>query len=503
MRTIGLSTATALAFAAGLLSQAGATVVPAQKGGTCLGTWDTATATANPGNNAKKPWTLDCGDGDPSCDADGQPNGRCVIGVSACVLQEGCQLEPLTKFKVSKAATRKFVGLGIPVNLANADCGAPGTASLNLRGKRQDKPSKPVKLVMNFKSASGKGKNALKVRCIKAETGAVCPEREASGLPQQITLTVPPEGDDLDTGFTGESHNFPVVEGSQLRYCLSNCDGQSDQLCDATGDTGAGSLNGETFGAPLPLLSANTPVCVINRYMPGPITGSFDLATGVAQSQVNLLSEVYLRSGLTDEVCPRCVVSGGAGIIGSTGRCSATATNQGAPCRVNGLGFVSAGSAGRQNYTLSSDCRPQGELVGSLDIPLPLTTGESRSEARADQCPGQTQDNLCGAGTCNAPCTGLACVRTNAQGQCIDDKGGISQVCCSGDTAKPCFPTGNNPPEAIVRQGSPLIPGDPNGGVFAANFCVPAAGGIVSAVAGLPGPGALLLPAVAEVTNTP
>jgi hypothetical protein len=278
MRINGVSTGTALAFAVGLLSNAGATVVPAQKGGTCLGTWDTATAEATMGKNAKKPWILDCGDGDPSCDADGVQNGTCVIGLSACVLQEGCQPEPLTKFKI-KGARKKFVGLGDPPNLANGSCGAPGTAALKLKGKKKNKPSKPATLKMIFKSASGGGKNVLKVRCVLPAANVVCPDRE-SGLPKQLTLTVPPEGTDLDTGFTGESHNFPVVDSSQLKFCLSNCDGQSDTSCDGSGDTGTDSLNGETFGAPLPLLSANTPVCVINEFQPGPVTGTFDLASG-------------------------------------------------------------------------------------------------------------------------------------------------------------------------------------------------------------------------------
>jgi hypothetical protein len=502
MRINGVSTATALAFAVGLLSNAGATVVPAQKGGTCLGTWDTATAEAMAGAKSKKPWTLNCGDGDPSCDADGTQNGMCVIGLSACVLQEGCQPEPLTKFKIAKGGAKKFVGLGIPANLANGSCGAPGTAALPLKGKKKNKPSKPITLKMTFKSASGGGKNVLKVRCVPGSIG-VCPEREASGLPKQLTLTVPAGGTDLDTGWTGASHNFPVVVNSQLKFCLSNCDGQSDTTCDASGDTGANSLNGETFGAPLPLLSANTPVCVINEFQAGPVTGTFDLASGEAQAQVNLLSKVYLRSGLSDEVCPRCVVAGGNGDIGSTGRCSATATNSGAPCRVNGKGFVSAGSTSiLQQYALSSDCRPTGDLVGSLDIKLPLTTGESRSPAQNKYCPGQTQDNGC-SGQCNAECTGAACVTKDSQNRCIDDKGGISQLCCASDTTKPCYPTGNTPPEAIVRQGVPFdFSNSEQAGVLATNFCIASAGGIVSAVAGLPGPGAMLLPGLPEVINT-
>jgi hypothetical protein len=512
MRIIRLSSLTALALAGGLLSQADATVVPIQKGkaSVCSAVWDTGVATATPGANPKQPWTLTCADGNPDCDSDGVQNGSCTVEVNGCAFADdvaGCTPEPLTRLAFNGVVRNKLLGfLPVPTGGGVAVCGTPGRIVLPLK-KNGQRPSKKFALVANVRTASGKGKNVLRVQCTPPAGGStfVCPDT-VSGQPKQITFTVPAEGDDLDTGFSGLSHNFPVVEGSELKYCLTNCDGTADTTCDASGDTGANTLNGETFGAPLPLLSANTPVCVINRYQPGPVTGSFDLATGQGESLVRLFSDVYLRSGLGDEVCPRC----GSGPIGSSGRCSGTATNAGAACRVNGLGRVESGSPGRQDYSLSSDCNPTGELVGSLDIQLPMTTGTTSSPAQPNPgcptcpskpCPGQTQDDNCGGSSCSAQCTGSACVRTNAQGQCIDAKGGISQLCCAGNTSLPCFPTGSG--QAITRTGSPVVPGTPAGGVFAANFCIPAAGGIVSAVAGLPGPGALLLPAVGEVTNTP
>jgi hypothetical protein len=50
-----------------------------------------------------------------------------------------------------------------------------------------------------------------------------------------------------------------------------------------------------------------------------------------------------------------------------------------------------------------------------------------------------------------------------------------------------------------VRAGEPIVPGGPPG-AFAALFCIPATDPSVNAVAGLPGPGALILPATAVVT---
>src|SRR5262249_13053593 len=141
------------------------------------------------------------------------------------------------------------------------------------------------------------------------------------GQPKQLCLTTPlpdpttnSNGSDLDTGFSGISHNFPVVGGSTVRYCLSNCDGIGDNTCDGSGTTGAGSQHRETFGAPLALFSGGVPVCVVNRYQPGNVTGTFDLSSGVSgdptPNAINLFSDTYLRFGLNSEVCPRCNVPG-------------------------------------------------------------------------------------------------------------------------------------------------------------------------------------------------
>src|SRR5262249_38167256 len=108
----------------------------------------------------------------------------------------------------------------------------------------------------------------------------------------------------------------------------------------------------------------------------------------------------------------------------------------------------------------------------------------------------QTQDDNCGAGTCNAGCTGAACVSHDTQGRCIDAKGGISQLCCSNNTGLPCFPTKGG--GQISRTGTPVIPGDTTGGVFAGTFCIAHTdSGLINQVTGLPGPGALLLPSTA------
>jgi hypothetical protein len=334
-----------------------------------------------------------------------------------------------------------------------------------------------------------------------------CPLRESPGLPYELTLTVPladpttnSNGSDLDLGVSGVSHDFPIVGGTVLKYCLNGCDGTSVTTCTGIGLTGDDSLNGPTFGAPLPLLAANIPVCVVNRFQESTITNIFDLATGESTGDVKLFTDVYI-AGSAQEVCPRCLVSGGNGMIGSKGTCSSSARNAGASCTVSGIDYVAQG-AGNPEYLLAGECSPGGALVGTLDLDLPLTTETAQSAPGPLPCKslGQTQDDACGAGTCTAGCTGNACVAKTADGQCIDAKGGMSQVCCSSNTSLPCFPTRNG--GTIERSGKRATEG--HSGALAATFCIaPTQSTIVNITYGLPGPGAVILPVRAGVTPSP
>jgi hypothetical protein len=160
------------------------------------------------------------------------------------------------------------------------------------------------------------------------------------------------------------------------------------------------------------------------------------------------------------------------------------------------------------NYLLSSDCGPGSGFTTTLDIILPLTTGQAPPLVGPLPCKsvGQSADDNCGGTACNATCTGPACATKDASGQCIDAKGGISQLCCANNPTTACFPTSAASKAAgggsIIRTGVPVVPGDPNGGKFAATFCIDATGSsLVNITSGLPGPGALLLPSVAQLTT--
>src|SRR5262245_58383205 len=472
MRISRPSTALALALSLAFWSQAHATIV-AGKGGNCAAIWDTSTATATPN---PKGATLTCTDGDPTCDTDGQPNGTCNISLTACVgqISDSCPTPPpitgALKFKsLIGGVPKRNVVLGFVPPAA----GTCASAGMGLALKRvpkntskplkQFKPSKKVVLQLKSKGFL----NALTVQCVSAGGGNVpvtnvcAPRSDGANLPNQITLQVPSTGSDLDNGWTGSSHNFPIIQGSTLKYCLSNCDVTGDTLCDGSGTTGDGSLNGPTFGAPLPLLASGVPVCVINRYQEPTITSTFDLASGVGSGQINLFSDVYLTNN-SGEVCPRCnpdtAPSSPEDAIGKRGKCSSTArAGAGTACTIEGQVKVTLG-AGNQQYFLSSACIPaQSQNTASLDIRLPLTTGQAPPLVGPLPCPDsagpQTSDDACGAGgTCTeGACTGSACVSGSGT-SCIDPKGGISQACCYNSQQTPCFgPSGGG---SVIWKGT-------------------------------------------------
>lgn len=314
-----------------------------------------------------------------------------------------------------------------------------------------------------------------------------CPDR--APLPTQAVFTVPASGTDLDVGWSGIFHNFPLVAGSRLVYCLEDCDG-TNTSCVGRGPTGPGTPNGASFGPPTPLVAANVPICLVNSFAEPELASTFDLATGDFQGNLALRAELYLAESI--EVCPRCEVPDG-GTVGSTGTCSATAANPGAACRVDGIAYVAF--FGDQTYLLSSSCLPPARLLaGQADLDVPLVTGTSTLRGPLP-CGNAAIDDGCGAGRCAAACTGSACAATDAGGNCVDAKGGIAQVCCTNDSTLPCFPTRNG--GSLVRTGAPV---DSITGAFAGTFCVGSTdSGLLNTLGGLPGPGALVLPVTAAV----
>jgi hypothetical protein len=235
---------------------------------------------------------------------------------------------------------------------------------------------------------------------------------------------------------------------------------------------------------------------VVNRLQDPTIQAVTDLATGAfdaTATPLRLLSDTY--QGTSNQVCPRCV----------GGKCD-SGRNQGQNCTVDGSVVVNnPPNVNNVTYPLSKSCLPpQANLLGTPNVVLPLTTATSTMSGTAAgnfPCPGQTQHDACGAGTCTMDCSSKS-----------DPKGGINQTCCSTGAGVPCFPT--NPSEAagvLARTGSPdaITPAWPDPtypksgpGTLAAVFCISATGSTtVDATAGLPGPGASLIAGTATYSK--
>ena len=455
-------------------------------------------------NNGKN---LACQDGDLSCDVDGTQNGICVLGVGVCVAQTNVlECVPQTIVKVTVKAQPKSIKLGqlnLPVTpptppltpISSPTCSAQSIIRLPLKVKKNGKvvPSAKVTLTaMAVNSAKPKkDKDVIKLQCVPNTGGGNC-NANPQGGPRELQLVAADSGTDLDNGWTGTSHNFPVVSNSELRVCLTGCGATSNPQC-AEDEAQTAVVNGATFGAPLPLLAAGIPVCVVNNFGNPKITGfTADISSGTANGTVNLQSRIFLTSSTL--VCPRC--SGAK--VGDAGTCDSGA-QQGRACVTSGIVTV-ANAAGNKLYTLSPDCAPGGTAAGTIPISLPVTTGTS-TLGGSPPCPGQTSLTKPGCGDCGTVCKGPACNSMNAAGQCIDIKGGISQNCCANDPTTPCFT------DPIVRTGSTAPPTPPfpdatypkaGNLTVVATYCEATSGStLVDISTGLPGPGALVLPVAA------
>ena len=220
-----------------------------------------------------------CQDGDPACDVDGTQDGAATFGVSACLAQDdvaGCtppMIERVTMSVMPRSAART---LGIAPAGPSRDAQHRNVVRpenvvrvpLRVSARGMQRPSRVVtfRMVALAATAPRRDVDTVHLRCVPNVGGGQCPANPAGG-PRELRLTTPGVGTDLDNGFTGLSHNFPVPSNARLRVCLAGCDGSSDTRC-AEDEAATKTANAKTFGAPLPLLAVGAPVCVVNRFAP-------------------------------------------------------------------------------------------------------------------------------------------------------------------------------------------------------------------------------------------
>jgi hypothetical protein len=444
----------------------------------------------------------------PSSITAGACDGSCTFTVKACV---GLS-EPTKCTATALSGLTSTPTLPNPATLGPENaCGAEQVVTVTLPGKKKKAKTK-IKLQADAAAAKPKkDKDNIKLICKSNNNdsctggGTGCPTTCANpaGGPTRLVLTIGNSGTDLDNGWTGSSHNFPLVPGGVVDMCLSECNETSDTVCTACGKIGPGTGTGVQFGAPLPLFASNVPVCVVSRWRED-VTGTVDLATGDTAIKVGLFSDVYLTAETS--VCPQC----------KNGKCNGGA-NAGKDCTVEAAQFpVFRNANTTDHYDLSSTCVPSNPTA-TLRIDFnPLTSGTASPLAGDTPCkakPGEPtgvppQKDQCGAGGCaEGNCTGNACV-TKAEDPtnpgtmvCIDSKGGLSQACCVNQTSQPCFlrdGSGNLTRTGKISAPQPALPDTTypktQAGVLASTFCIPATGtNTIDSVTGLPGPGTILL----------
>jgi len=286
--------------------------------------------------------------------------------------------------------------------------------------------------------------------CPTATPGVTCPT--------QVQTDADGPGIDLDTGWTGQSHDGHAPTNNRITLTVSGCsnpDASTCGVCTTGGpianaggtafnthrcvlDTSVqctsdldcvniatcsgGANNGAIcnnasecpggscpvsvcsyfFGSPLPLSAGGVSVCVTNQ-ITAPITGTIDIEAGTTSNVITLLSRVH-TGPTTDQPCPTCIAGSCSGGLHTSD-----------PCVINGHSDLFG--------DVSFDCPPDpGANVGNLPITLAYATGTQTRTLSASnpscRAPGFS-GSKCFCDTCNnlaaTPCTSNAdCVLAGA-----------------------------------------------------------------------------------------
>jgi len=308
------------------------------------------------------------------------------------------------------------------------------------------------------------------------------------GCPTSLSFEADGSAADLDTGWTGQSHDSKVINNGKLTLAVSGCGspapscgqcnlngpianaggtasnnhrcvGDTSIQCTTDGDCGANAPCAFFFGAPLPLSSGGVSVCVVNQ-VTSAVTGTADLVSGNSATSVNLLSRVH-NGPTVDQPCPVC----GTGGFGTTSTCS-SGPRAGLACTVNGTSAL----FGSTSY----DCTPlPGANVGNLQLGLNLSTGlTTRTLSAANPgctAPGFTSEK-CFCNTCNGP--GVSPCATNAD---CPISGGNPGICggkrCKGgsNVGAPCTVNSECPSSACGTFGKATQPNECDDGTCSPN----------------------------------
>ena len=139
---------------------------------------------------ASAPNRLECTNGDPGCDHDGDcHDDGCTFRVRVCINQAvaGCQAPAALK---SLKINPPKLGIGAPASLTGAVCGDPTDVVVPLHGKQKTKPGKQV-IAFKAKPDGGKGVDADKVTlvCLPRPATDPCPTTTTTTTTLATTTT--------------------------------------------------------------------------------------------------------------------------------------------------------------------------------------------------------------------------------------------------------------------------------------------------------------------------
>src|SRR6266404_5247527 len=185
-------------------------------------------------------------------------------------------------------------------------------------------------------------RTATPVATVTATGPTATPTPGAGGCPTSLQFEANGDAADLDTGWSGQSHDNRVINNGALTLNVSGCAGASPSCgqchLDGPAPNAAGTASdnhrctGDTsiectqdadcgtkapcaffFGAPLPLSSGGVSVCVVNQVI-GAVTGTANTDDGTSETIVNLISRVHTGNTVS-QPCAVC----GTGGLGTTG----------------------------------------------------------------------------------------------------------------------------------------------------------------------------------------
>ncbi|TMB44613.1 MAG: hypothetical protein E6J55_08530 [Deltaproteobacteria bacterium] len=137
---------------------------------------------------AARPNRLECKDGDPQCDQDGDcHNGSCKFRVRVCIDQDGCQApSALRSLQIGPAK----LAIPRPTTLSGAACGDFADVPVSLKGKGKTRPGKQV-IVLKARAQGAKSTDIDKdtLVCLPRPASEPCPTTTTSTLPPIVVPT--------------------------------------------------------------------------------------------------------------------------------------------------------------------------------------------------------------------------------------------------------------------------------------------------------------------------